>query len=95
MIINKKEFLYIGYRNLNKVFVSRVIPMAEETIIASRMSFARTVRSHQWHVTKRGHTIEKEFREGVGFDMTEGMVTTTTFNTSHQTSWLHLCGEDS
>ena len=57
MIINKKEFLYIGYRNLNKVFVPRVIPMAEETIIASSRSFTRTVRPHQWHVTKRGHTI--------------------------------------
>ena len=46
MIINKKEFLYIGYRNLNKVFVPRVIPMAEETIIVSRRSFAQTVRPH-------------------------------------------------
>ena len=26
--------------------------------------------------------------------MTEGMVAATTFNASHQTSWLHLCGED-
>ena len=64
MIINKKEFLYIGYRNLNKVFVPRVIPMAEETIITSRWSFTRTVRPHQWHVTKRGHTIERVSRGG-------------------------------
>ena len=26
--------------------------------------------------------------------MTKGMVAAPTFNASHQTSWLHLCGED-
>ena len=51
----------MGYRNLNKVFASCVIPMAEGAIIVSRRSHARTIRPHQWHVTRGGHTVEKEF----------------------------------
>ena len=84
----------MGHKNLNKVLVPRIISMAEESIIVPKRSHARTVRPRQWHVTRGGHTIEKEIREGVSLDMTEGMVATTTFNASHQTSWLHLCGED-
>ena len=38
--------------------------------------------------------LRKRFGEGVSPDMTEGMVAALTFNASHQTSWLHLCGED-
>jgi len=53
---------YVGYRNLNKVIVPRVIPMAEGAIIAPRRSHPQTVRSRQWHVTRGGHTVEKEFR---------------------------------
>ena len=85
----------MGHKNLNKVLVPRVISMAEEFIIAPRRSHARIVRPRQWHVTRRGHIVEREsFREGVGPDMTERMVATTTFNASYQISWLHLCGKD-
>ena len=53
-----------GYKNLNKVFAPRVIPMAKGAIIMLRRSYSRTVRPHQWHVTRGGHTIEKEFQGG-------------------------------
>ena len=43
---------------------------------------------------QRKSYYRENFREGVSPDMTEGMVAATTFNASHQTSWLHLCGED-
>ena len=39
--------------------------------------------------------LRKSFGEGVSPNMTEGMVAAPTFNAFHQTSWLHLCGEDS
>ena len=39
-------------------------------------------------IQQRGHTVEKEFWEGVSPDMTEGMVAATTFNASHQNSWF-------
>ena len=52
------------YKNLNKVFAPRVIPMAKGAIIMLRRSYSRTVRPHQWHVTRGGHTIEKEFQGG-------------------------------
>ena len=48
----------------------RVIPIAEKTIIVPKRSYARTIRPHQWHITKGGHTVEKEFREGVGLVLT-------------------------
>ena len=38
--------------------------------------------------------LRKSFGEGVSPDMTEGMVVAPTFNASHQTSWLHLCGDN-
>ena len=37
----------VGCRNLNKVFVPRVIPMAEGVIIVPRRSHARTERPRQ------------------------------------------------
>ena len=57
-------FIVVGSRNLNKVFVPRVIPMAEEAITTSRRSHARTIRPRQWHVTKGSHIVEKEFQGG-------------------------------
>ena len=62
--IHKIVFIFVGYKNLNKVFKPRVISIVEEAIIASRRSHARTVRPRQWHVTRGGHTIEKEFLGG-------------------------------
>ena len=62
----KSEFLgaIVGYKNLNKVFVPHVIPMAEGAIIIPRRSHAQTVRPRQWHITRGGHTIENEFQGG-------------------------------
>ena len=54
----------MGYKNSNKVLAPRVIPMTEEAIIALRRSHIWTIRPRQWHVTKGGHTVEKEFRGG-------------------------------
>ena len=51
-------------QKLNKVFTPRVILMAEGAIIMPRRSHAQTVRPRQWHVTREGHTVEKELREG-------------------------------
>ena len=51
----------VGYKNLNKVFASRVIPMTEGAIIAPKRSHPQTVRSRQWHVTIGGYIVEKEF----------------------------------
>ena len=77
----------MGYENLNKVFVPRVLPIVKEAIIALRKSHAWTVRPCQWHVTRGDHTVEKKlWGEGVSLDVTEGMVATTIFNASHQTS---------
>ena len=56
----------MGHKNLNKVLVPRVISMAEEFIIAPRRSHARTVRPRQWHVTRRGHIVERERALGRG-----------------------------
>ena len=52
------------HKNLNKIPVPRVVSMAEEPIIMPRRPHAQTVRPHQWHVTKGGHTVEKELRGG-------------------------------
>ena len=38
--------------------------------------------------------LRKSFEEGVSPYLTGGMMAAPTFNASHQTSWLHLCGED-
>ena len=90
--LNSKED--VGYKNLNKAPAPHVISMTEESIARPRRPHARTVRSHQWHIARGGPIAEKKLRRGVSPDMTEGVVTTSTFNASHQTSWLHLCGED-
>ena len=50
----------MGYKNLNKVFAPRVIPMAEGAIIVLKRSHPRTIRSRQWHVTRGGHIVKKE-----------------------------------
>ena len=55
------DIILVGHKNLNKVLVSLVILMAEEFIISLRRSHARTVGLHQWHITRGGHTVEKEF----------------------------------
>ena len=47
---------YVGYRNLNKVIVPRVIPMAKEGITVPRSPCTRTVRP-EW-----GHTREEELQ---------------------------------
>ena len=53
--------LLVGHENLNNVLVLHVILMAEESIIVSRRSHARIVGPRQWHVTRGGHIVEKEF----------------------------------
>ena len=55
----------MGHKNLNKVFVPSVIPMAEKFIIALRRLHTQIVGPHQWHVTRGGHIVEKEIRGGV------------------------------
>ena len=61
----------MGHKNLNKVLVPRVISMAEEFIIAPRRSHARTVRPRQWHVTRRGHIVERERALGRGLALAQ------------------------
>ena len=51
-----------GERGGVKEIVPRVIPMVEGAIIVPRMSHPKTIRSRQWHVIRRSHTIEKEFQ---------------------------------
>ena len=45
-----------------KEIVPRVILMVEGAIIVPRRSHPKTIRSRQWHVIRRSHTIEKEFQ---------------------------------
>ena len=85
----------MGHKNLNKVLVPHVISMAEESIIVPR-------RPHAWIEGHVNGTLPEEeiqwrksFGGGVSLDMIERMVAAPTFNASHQTSWQHLCGEDS
>ena len=52
----------MGHKNLNKIPVPHVVSMAEELVIVPRRPYARTVRPRQWHVTRGGHTIEKELQ---------------------------------
>ena len=54
----------VRHKNLNKVLVSCVVSMAEESFIVPRRPYAQIVRPHQWHVTKGGLIIGKEFWEG-------------------------------
>ena len=54
----------VRHKNLNKVLVSCVVSMAEESIIVPRRSHTQIVRPHQWHVTRGGLIVGKEFREG-------------------------------
>ena len=61
----------MGHKNLNKVLVPRVISMAEEFIIAPRRSHARIVRPRQWHVTRRGHIVERERALGRGLALAQ------------------------
>ena len=64
----------VGYKNFNKALAPSVISMAEESIAKPRRLHARTVRPHQWHITRGGPTVEKKFRRGVSTNMTEGVV---------------------
>ena len=58
-------YIYIcGVQEFKKVFTPRVIPMAEEATITPRRLHTQTIRPHQWHVTRGGHIVEKEFWEG-------------------------------
>ena len=52
----------VGYKNLNKVIAPCVIPMIEGPIIVPRRSHPLIVKPHQWHITRAGHTVQKEFR---------------------------------
>ena len=58
----KKKMWTVGYRNLNKVNVPHIIPMAKGSIIVLRRLHPQIVRPRQLHVTIEGHTIEKKFR---------------------------------
>ena len=58
------KFKTVRHKNLNKEPVPHVVSIADESIIVSSKPHARTVRPYQWHVTREGHTVEKEFREG-------------------------------
>ena len=70
------------------------MPEAKEAKTIPRRSHPWIEGLCLWHVTGGGCTVENSLGEGVTPDITEGMADTTTFNASHQTSWLHLCGED-
>ena len=48
--------------------------MAEESIAKLRRPHARTIRPHQWHITRGGPTIKKKLRRGASPNMTEGLV---------------------
>ena len=72
----------------------RVISIAEESITKPRRPRAWIVRPHQWNIARGGPATGKKYRRGVSLDMTKGVVAAPTFNASHQTPWLHLCGED-
>ena len=54
----------VGHKNLNKVLVPHIVSMVEESIIVLRRPHAQTIKPHQWHVTKEGHTVGKEPRGG-------------------------------
>ena len=54
----------MGHTNLNNAFMPRVIFMVEKFIIVLMRPHAWTIRSRQWHVIRKGHTVEKEIREG-------------------------------
>ena len=83
-IIN--TLITVGYKNLNKAPTPRVISIVEESIAKPRRPHARTIRPHQWHITRGGPTVEKKLWRGISVDMIEGVVAAPTFNASHQTS---------
>ena len=70
----------MGYKNLNKVFVPRVIPMAEE--VTRSKNKATSMARYQG----RSYCRERVSGRRVSPDITEGMVATTTFNAFHQNS---------
>ena len=50
--------VFVGYKNLNKVIVPHVIPMAEEAITVPRSPCTWTVKP------KEGHIGEEKFQKG-------------------------------
>ena len=58
----KQGLITMGYNNLNKIIALLVISIAKGAIIVPRRSHPRIVRTCQWHITRRDHTVEKEFR---------------------------------
>ena len=54
----------VGHKNSDKIPVSRVVSMTEESIIRSRRPYTRTVRPRQWPIARGGPAIEKKFRIG-------------------------------
>ena len=54
----------MGHKNSDKVPIQRVVSMADEPIIMPRKPHAQTVRPCQWHITRGGPAVEKEFRRG-------------------------------
>ena len=61
-MLGRRTFASVGHKNLNKVPVPCVVSMTEESIVVPRRPYTWTVRPRQWHVTRGGHTVEKEFR---------------------------------
>ena len=84
----------MGYKNLSKAPVLCVISMAEESIAKPRRPLTQIVRPHQRHIARGGPITKRKLQRGDGPNMTGGVVATPTFNASHQTPWLHLCGEN-
>ena len=82
----------MGHKNSSKVLVPCVVSMVEELMIMLR-PHAR-VRSHKCHAARGGSAVEKKLQRGLALTWLEGWWHPT-FNASHQTSLLHLCGEDS
>ena len=75
----------MGYKNLSKAPVLRVISMAEESIAKPRRPLTQIVRPNQWHIARGDPITERKLQRGDGPNMTGRVVATPTFNASHQT----------
>ena len=90
----KKENASVGYKNLKKYSRHVSYPLLRRPPLHRGGHTLEQLGQVSDTLPEKVILQRKSFGKGINPDMTEGTVAATTINASHQTSWLHLCGED-
>ena len=85
----------VGYRNSSNVIAPHVIPIAKKDCYLAEEATPSNCKStsiacHQ----RRSYCTKRVSGKGLALTWLKRWWLPLAFNASHQTSWLHLCGED-